>query len=361
MPLDPNFFNMAYSKGDWQRMVGNAAQRLQGTMPGDLSDTAAAVFMSGQQGAQASRDGAASMVRAQNSAADRMVAAERGGADEISDEVADLRGVEMANLGVNIVQTATLAYGMYKIHAKMGEMHSDVVGHLTRLEQLAIDTRLQAEQQTAATQAILKVLTESRRNEANQLVSQGERNERAGFIDEALDRLSKALEFDNTDPVAWHHIALLQVRKGDEAKAEDAFQRAVTFAQSYASEITDSAVRSHAPFMAATGRYRQAADLVEAQVKAKAREDWYEVAIYRLLAGQTAQAQQGVFELLASEHADVVVFAADPRVTGEARRVLDGWLEIAHREFLGWVKGVAQKLAELGIELKSRGAPERLR
>lgn len=104
--------------------------------------------------------------------------------------------------------------------------NTDAVEHLS--SQVAYLGWLQAEQ-NATLRQIFELLREGRANECRQLVEQGERNFRAGYVAEAEERYRLALSFDNTDYVVHQNLGLTYVRLGRVDEALHHFEKALAF------------------------------------------------------------------------------------------------------------------------------------
>ncbi len=268
MAFNLDHFQLQFSQSDWSRQLAGAAQRLQPAGfggPIQFTQGAAASIISGDHVARVADAGfsrlasgqaaaANSIVAATQASGDQMAAATQASADQISG------GLNM--LGVaSVVQTATLAYGLYKVHDELKSIHQEISWFGQTLVQLGLEQRIQAERQTEVSKEILKALHESRRIEARQLIEQGERNAQAGFLEDAVDRFTKSLEYDNTDPIAWGNIALLHVKQGRVDDGEAAYKRVLAFAS--AQPILEAeAIRSYARLLGASERWSEASTLL---------------------------------------------------------------------------------------------------
>ena len=104
--------------------------------------------------------------------------------------------------------------------------NTDAIEHLS--SQVAYLGWLQAEQ-NATLRQIFELLREGRANECRQLVEQGERNFRSGYIAEAEERYRLALSFDNTDYVVHQNLGLTYVHLGRTDEALHHFEKALAF------------------------------------------------------------------------------------------------------------------------------------
>jgi tetratricopeptide (TPR) repeat protein len=349
MPFDTYFFRLPLAKAQWQSLVHQAAVRLQGgPLQGgiDLSPSSGPGI---GKSAGALADSSKDVISAQVLSGEHTVSALRP-------ELQKLEGIEAANLGVNVANTAILAFALYKLHSKLGE----ATAHLKQLERLTLENRILAERQTETSQAILKALHESRRVEASQLIDQGERNVEAGLIDEAVDRFKKALEYDNTDPVAWMNLAVLYARNSQTDNADDAFKKSLTFSRGVSGELNRSVKRSYARFLGAAGRLEDGIRMLDDLGESAEDDDFCERATYQLLAGHKDDARKLLAALLRREHSYVLRLAVDPRIRGSIRNLLDKWLAQAHSHFLTWLKQSLQAVTELAANLRTCGAPSDL-
>ena len=89
------------------------------------------------------------------------------------------------------------------------------------------EIRWQLAQQQETMERILSVLTNSRNNEAQQLVKQGLRHYQNDQYQEAEERFRKALEFDTTDYQVLMNLAYIEVHKDDGPTSIDYFHRAL--------------------------------------------------------------------------------------------------------------------------------------
>lgn len=76
----------------------------------------------------------------------------------------------------------------------------------------------------------LRVLTRPRATQAEELMQQALSNLTNGYFREAVDRLLKALEFDNTDYQVHRNLGYAFVHEGNAVEAAEHFSKAVSFA-----------------------------------------------------------------------------------------------------------------------------------
>lgn len=173
-------------------------------------------------------------------------------------------------------QMAISAVGFIALHGKLEEARQEIVANTSEvrrntraveevgasIDRLRIDTVWHLEQQTASVKALVAVLNESRSNEARQLVKQGELNFDRGFYSEAVERLTLALEFDNTDFFVHFRLALAFLKLGDAASAGPHLAKAVAFAPDDA-RLNAMALAARARFELAEANWTAAARLAE--------------------------------------------------------------------------------------------------
>lgn len=350
MSFDSYFFRLPLAKAQWQTLVHQAAVRLQGGPLQGGMNLQRLVDMG-----SASATGANIDHSTRESAKD-VVSAQLVSGEHTVSELQKLQRAEAANLGVNVANTAILAIGLYALYSKLGE----ATGHLEQLERLTLENRILAERQTETSKAILKALHESRRVEASQLIEQGERNVEAGLIDEAVDRFKKALEFDNTDPVAWMNLAVLYARSAEMDSADEAFRKGLTFSSGVSVELNASIKRSYARFLGAAGRLEEGIGILDDLGESALEDDICERATYLLLVGRKDEARKLLSALLKKEHSYILRLAVDPRIRGSLRTLLDKWLAQAHSHFLKWLAQFLQAMRELEKGLRKHDAPGNL-
>lgn len=111
------------------------------------------------------------------------------------------------------------------VGAAVKENTAELRGLATQVTQLAW---LQVEQNRTL-QHILALIRESRANECRQLVDQGERNFRAGYLAEAEERFKLALTYDSTDYMTHQNLGLTYIRLGRPDTALEHFKKAWSF------------------------------------------------------------------------------------------------------------------------------------
>lgn len=165
------------------------------------------------------------------------------------------------------------------------------LGHALCMELSEI--RWQLSQQSATLEAILEVLSESRSNEARQLVRQGLRHYLNGEYAEAEERFRKALNSDTTDYQVLMNLAFISLHKNDADEAFSFFKKALSLP-----ENLDDA--SKARNLWATARlFYSEKDFAQAQAYAEkafrheqaAKEGGlFKLGVYQALAGQEEKA-----------------------------------------------------------------------
>jgi len=88
------------------------------------------------------------------------------------------------------------------------------------------EIKWQLAQQNEALDQILRVLQQSRSNEANQLVQQGTRLYINGEYEDAEERFRLALELDKTDYQVLMNLGFIEIRKDNAAAAHAFFKKA---------------------------------------------------------------------------------------------------------------------------------------
>jgi tetratricopeptide (TPR) repeat protein len=360
MTFNPNHFTLQYSQSQWAALAGDAATRLgQFGQQAPLSVDAAATLASGDHVGKALDAGLANLsaseggyaeqiVAATQSSGDRMVAATQASANQISG------GMNMLG-ALSVVQTATLGYGLYKIHDELQSIHSDMNqwGNVFGAIGLGMLTSLQ--QQTDVSKQILKALDESRRVEARQLIEQGQRNADAGFVDEALDRYTKSLEFDNTDPETWNCLAMLHVRSERMNEAKSSFRKAILFSGDR-QPLMLVAVRGFARLLGALGEWDDAATQLLPFSAELMDADHVDLITYLYMSGKWQEGEARARELLDRDLPLLAVLAVDPRLAGEPRERLDTLLTGVFAQYQAWLQDVTTQFATLDAAIRSRDA-----
>ncbi len=111
------------------------------------------------------------------------------------------------------------------VHAAVKENTNELRGIAAQVSHLAW---LQVEQNRTL-QHILNLIRENRANECRQLVEQGERNFRAGYLAEAEERFKLALTYDSTDYMTHQNLGLTYIRLGRPDVALEHFRKACSF------------------------------------------------------------------------------------------------------------------------------------
>jgi tetratricopeptide (TPR) repeat protein len=170
---------------------------------------------------------------------------------------------------------------------------TEAVNDLT--SQIAQMAWLQAEQ-NATLRQVLETIRERRANECRQLVEQGEKNLRAGFLNDAEERFRLALKYDNTDYPTHQNLGLTLVALGRLDEALEHFTKALAFppkgnARSTAFFVSRAATHA-ARVLYAKGNYAGAEAFL---VKALDGDDsnaknWYDLGVVRTYEGDKSGA-----------------------------------------------------------------------
>ncbi len=170
---------------------------------------------------------------------------------------------------------------------------------------------LQAEQNTTL-RHVLETIREGRANECRQLVEQGERNFRAGFLADAEERFRASLGFDNTDYPTHQNLGLTLVGLGRLDEALTHFKKALAFPPKNADKQATGFFIGRAATHAARVLYAQG-DYAGAEMYLRKALDadrenaknWYDLAVMRTYQGNGA----GAIEALGHALSGNVLFA----------------------------------------------------
>ena len=192
-------------------------------------------------------------------------------------------GAEQARILRQTVADSTevVRHGLAEVNAATRK-NTDAVKHLA--SQVAYLGWLQAEQ-NATLRQIFELLREGRANECRQLVEQGERNFRAGYVAEAEERYRLALSFDNTDYVLHQNLGLTYVRLGRVDEALHNFEKALAFpprsANAQRGFFIARAATHIARLLYARGEYAGAAAKLATALAAEPAnaKNWYDLAV----------------------------------------------------------------------------------
>lgn len=149
---------------------------------------------------------------------------------------------------------------------------------------------LQAEHNSTLRQ-VLETIRERRANECRQLVEQGEKNLRAGFLSDAEERFRLALKYDNTDYPTHQNLGLTLVALGRLDEALEHFTKALAFppkgnARSTAFFVSRAATHA-ARVLYAKGNYAGAQAFLQKALDGDGdnAKNWYDLGVVRTYRG----------------------------------------------------------------------------
>lgn len=358
MTFNTQFFDLAVSGPGFAELAKGAADRLSTVNPTKLS-TEAAATIAGSAATQAEvRRSAQHLAQVETANTDRQLAFEQEAFGGLHGDLDELKAIEGANLGVNIAQTAILAAGLSALYQSFEKHREQSAAQLASIEKLSLQQRLLLEQQLDTNRQILHVLQQSRRNEAQQLFSQGEKLMEAGYADEAVERYRKALEFDATDPQVLFGLALAYVKTANIDAAADVFKRAATFAKDAPHQFAQLVAREYARFLAACGKFSDAIETLSWIEHSWTAEDRYDVALYMLAGERFDEARAAITALVNADFQMLTRLAFEPRVGGSSRLVLDLWLEDLARQFARWHSGYFVAARQYAAKVRQGGGAD---
>lgn len=202
--------------------------------------------------------------------------------------------------------------------------------------QLAIDMaaiRWQLEQQTSILRGILKVLEESRPNEARQLVQQAVQHLRVGQIEKAEERLMRALEYDTTDYQVLMNLGYVCLHKDDLDGARSRFEEARTLPRQLDDEARATAELTLARTLYLAGEYTDAAGHAAAAL-AKTSDRKAAAALaagaYACLAGDSARGLAWIREAIVHDPKLMVRALTDPDLEDYREEIHELVCRMAH-------------------------------
>jgi tetratricopeptide (TPR) repeat protein len=120
------------------------------------------------------------------------------------------------------------------------------------------DVRSLVERTVQTGERMLDAMLNSRAVEARQLFKQALDNLNAGYPEQAIERLTRSLDYDNTLFATHGYLTQLYAARNDLPKAINHAERAARFAQSESGEVAAFAAMQHAGLLRLVGQYPRA-------------------------------------------------------------------------------------------------------
>lgn len=169
-----------------------------------------------------------------------------------------LSGMSIATQAIGFAVVATQLSGirgeLRDLSGKAAELVSLQRASNQQLESL-VDF---AQRQFRTQEQILATLISSRTVEAQQLIRQGWDNLQGGYVDEAFERFTRSLDYDNTVYVTHAELASIHEGRGQHEKAEDHFRRAERFVGVMGPPLSAFAAVQFAAFLDRQSRLEEA-------------------------------------------------------------------------------------------------------
>lgn len=214
-----------------------------------------------------------------------IVATNRAGFDRIGQSVAggfsSMKVLSVANLAVSAIGFTVVAKQLHSLGGDVRQLRTDLLRQgeqlidVQRSANAKLESLVDFADRTLRTQEkILDSLVSSRTVEAQQLIRQGWDNLHHGYEEDAFSRFVKPLEFDNTVYLSHSQLGEMYAKRGDDARAEDHFRRAIAFSANATPELRGYASVQYARFLDERLRLEDAVSRVEAALELFDRNEW---------------------------------------------------------------------------------------
>ena len=269
------------------------------------------------------------------------------------------------SIGINtLVNAAGFAVVSGAVFALKGEIKKNtevISSHLQSMEKCfekhILNLTWQVERQEKWLKEIRDLLANSRSNECNQLVTQGEQNFDNGFYEEAEDRFRLALEYDNTNPMVHYQLGMINVYADKPDVALKHFQKAAVFTPKDQGKLLSTMFRALARIQFANDDYAIALESIEkAVMNYPSEEVLFDRILYCLANGKTESLEKNINELLNKNPGYYYMFL----YSDEHREYAALWLPVLEKRFAE-VKEEAQKtVKELEVMMKDENTTSAL-
>ena len=191
-----------------------------------------------------------------------------------------------------------------------------------RLSSELVEIRWQLSQLSTTNDQILHVLKRPRSTEAQELLEQGIRNLVNNKIEQAENRLIRALDLDNTDYQILRNLSVVELHKGNADRAANYLRDALTLPANLDDFARTEALWCLARVEYSEGEYATAADLAGKSLALRSNpRRVFQYGIYLILANETEKGISLLEDAIRSDPGLFVLTAVSPDLESNKARV----------------------------------------